>query len=255
MSAIFTSLTFLKLLKLDSNRIDTLHSSSWEGLDHLQELTLTGNLIKNLPGANLPSLEILDMSANLLSTLNKSSFHGFPFLQRLDLSDNVITDVTHDAFSGCHHLRNLHLERNRLTTPFTEWMTLTRYGPKRTHINDCVGHLADNPWRCDCRTWAFALSVAKSRAAKSENEKIYVNSDVMKCDDPEPFRGQTLTEFAENTNLRCDVTMPLTIQQLRWVLLGSTGFCVVFVLVKGYFALLKHRRGKQSLFKPDSKHL
>nr|CAB3222011.1 phospholipase A2 inhibitor-like [Phallusia mammillata] len=254
-TGVFMHLTSLKMLKLDSNRIEMLQDLSLEGLPQLQELTLTGNLIKVFPNVNLPSLERLDLSANLLSNINESHLQELPFLERLDLSDNVIIDVTANAFSECHRLRSLHLERNRLKTPYTTWMTSQRFRHKRPHMNSCAGHLAGNAWLCDCRTMAFARSVAKSRAATVENEKIYVNSDVMMCDGPEQFKGLTLTEFAVNSNLKCDVTISLKMQYWLWILFGSVVLFVIFYAGKYFSVRFTCWIGDKTFTKPNSKHL
>nr|CAD2152333.1 unnamed protein product [Meloidogyne enterolobii] len=107
----FLGLNKLKILDLTRNRISKLEKikikkeginfekSLFEGIEHLEELKLTGNLLAELP-------------SNL--------FHSLPSLIKLDLSSNLISYISSDAFNGLKELRELRLEKNLLSSFVSE---------------------------------------------------------------------------------------------------------------------------------------
>ncbi|XP_076809662.1 uncharacterized protein LOC143452535 [Clavelina lepadiformis] len=213
---LFNGMRSLRVLRLDSNRITSLpeKAAAWNGLNALSELHLSDNLISKFPileeNTRLPRLTLLEFSSNRLSLFNTSAFAAFPALERVDLSQNVISDVRSDAFAANIMLRDINLQGNKIKIPYATWtlgkqQRIDSRGHKRV---SCVAHLADNPWICDCHALAFASSISNLNSQSDDSAKVYVNTDVMICDAPSKYKGQSLTEFSENTSLDCDVKPP-----------------------------------------------
>ena len=116
----FTRSRRVSQLVLDRNRLTSVDTTSFCVMTSLQELSLSGNMIKSFQVSRRPrcvseSLRQLDLSLNLLRTVptNLSSFA--PGLEVLDLSCNEITKATLDSsFAQLRSLRHLDLSRNRI---------------------------------------------------------------------------------------------------------------------------------------------
>ena len=109
---IFTSLSSLEMINLEGNFL-----SSITGINsnyRLRKIFLRDNKLQEINLSGLDSLEILDLSGNLLAVLPQNWLSGVDTIQTLNLSDNIITTVSHKAFQRVT-LHTLDLSRNKLT--------------------------------------------------------------------------------------------------------------------------------------------
>jgi platelet glycoprotein-5 len=93
----FKYLRRLKELHLSNNRIRTIAavSGSFEHLDILDTLSLSGNLLQNLPDnsfSEISSLRNLDLSHCPLKTLSEKAFSGLRSFDKLTLSHTKLTE-------------------------------------------------------------------------------------------------------------------------------------------------------------------
>ncbi|KAG8198837.1 hypothetical protein JTE90_007139 [Oedothorax gibbosus] len=136
--------TKLEILILSNNRIVSIHSDAFVGVETtLKRLDLSFNLIEIFPSAvnDLKSLLYLSLKSNLLKQLGKGDLHGcrrtlevldlsgnlfqhvpkktlkpLTKLARLSLQDNHIQKVYRDDFEGWgHSLTTLSLANNKMT--------------------------------------------------------------------------------------------------------------------------------------------
>ena len=141
------ALAFSKLLKLQNldlrrNQIQTVESSTFEGLESLTTIDLSGNNINTIPTRvfsklselhtlqlnfnkihsvepyafdGLHNLITLNLRRNKLQTLENRSFANMPRLNNLDLSLNGKQKIAIDAFTGTHSISYISLYGNSLS--------------------------------------------------------------------------------------------------------------------------------------------
>ncbi|XP_023228819.1 slit homolog 1 protein-like [Centruroides sculpturatus] len=147
---VFSDLINLKILYIDSNRIErllpnllrnnkrlaqffcsfnkisTLPTGIFHGLSELRELRLEENRLENLPEdvfQNLSSLQRLRLSRNRLTCLYDNIFLPLTNLTHLDLSGNNLTEIIGEhPFGSSKHLTHLNLNNAGLTQwPVINW--------------------------------------------------------------------------------------------------------------------------------------
>lgn len=104
------------VINLEGNRIATIESGGFQGLDKLLSLTLTSNQITRIKRDDfqgLGNLQSLHLLGNQIQTVE--GFQGLGNLERLDLSSNQITSVASMAFQGLGKLESIFLGSNRIT--------------------------------------------------------------------------------------------------------------------------------------------
>ena len=116
-----TGMVFMDMAGADGEdeRIISLKSGDFEGLNGLVFLDLSHNFLRGLPDsvfADVASLDTLNLEENLLAALPEDVFEELTGLEYLDLSDNALTALPDGSFSGFTALRKLYLDDNWLTT-------------------------------------------------------------------------------------------------------------------------------------------
>ena len=109
---------FMKFLNLNYNRLCTLKTSNFSGMENtLETFLVKGNAIEDLEDTNLTltRLERLDVSLNKLQYIGPRVFHGLVNLQELNMASNKITTIHIDAFLNIKRLKQLTMRNNRLT--------------------------------------------------------------------------------------------------------------------------------------------
>ena len=114
----FEGLNGLQILDLTRNLLATLPDGVFDGLSNLQELDLLANQLTALPDSvfdELDNLQSLGLGGNRLTTLPDGVFDGLSNLQELDLLANKLTELPDSVFDGLDSLQELGLLGNQLT--------------------------------------------------------------------------------------------------------------------------------------------
>ena len=151
---VFENLSNLMFLKLASNRIQTITSSTFRGLNGLASLELENNKITSIAANAFSNISILHLYNNKISTLDPQAFAG---------ADATV----------------LTLHENKLTSvPLGVFDSLT----KLNHLD-----LSNNPWECDCSiTWLKVWLGNKSAYF------VLDNACTTRCESPQNVRGMLL---------------------------------------------------------------
>ncbi|XP_029689044.1 extracellular matrix protein 2 [Takifugu rubripes] len=119
----------VEVLKMNDNKIGTLSPHCFTGLVNLLNLELVGNALHEStvsPLAFRPAEKLLSLH------VDKNHFTSIPLglprsLQTLKMSGNMIDRVTEEALKGCSHLKLLDLSHNQLhdqSVPASTWSHL-----------------------------------------------------------------------------------------------------------------------------------
>ena len=109
---------FLKFLNLNYNRLSTLKTSDFSGMENtLETFLVRGNAIENLEDSdlNLTRLQRFDIGLNKLQSVGPRAFLGLVNLEELNIESNKITTIHADAFLNIKRLKILTMRNNRLT--------------------------------------------------------------------------------------------------------------------------------------------
>ena len=114
----FNDLTALTELSLDNNSIVSLHEDAFDGLTALTELSLDNNSIVSLDEDTfdgLTALTALHFANNRISALDADLFDGLTALTELRLSENRIKVLEDGIFEGTPALRNIVMNNNLIS--------------------------------------------------------------------------------------------------------------------------------------------
>eukprot|EP00079_Xenopus_tropicalis_P009192 XP_002933000.1 PREDICTED: adhesion G protein-coupled receptor A2 [Xenopus tropicalis] len=162
-------------LILSNNKISTIQSNSFYGLNILEKLDLKNNLISRLePGAflGLSELKRLDLSNNRIGCVTATAFQGLSSLNRLSLSGNIFSTLNPGVFDEVPSLKVVDFSTEHLT--------------------------------CDCHL-RWIASWTKNGTAQV--------SDKTMCAYPSALRNRPLRSLREN-QLTCEGTPELHTHQL-----------------------------------------
>ncbi|KAK9875696.1 hypothetical protein WA026_009493 [Henosepilachna vigintioctopunctata] len=145
----FTKLTSLKVLELDDNYLTHIPLAITK-LPQLQELSISGNRIKYIPGGLLqqtPALALLELKGNTLEGVDFYAFSHLPRLRKLILSDAKNLTIFPNL-NGTSALEVLRLDRSSLTEVPT---TLCTFCPKLKSLDLKSNKLTKIPEINNCR--------------------------------------------------------------------------------------------------------
>ncbi|XP_019868350.2 insulin-like growth factor-binding protein complex acid labile subunit [Aethina tumida] len=178
------------VIDLSYNRITYIEPNLFSTQTELISLNLSHNFLNKIAWS-INTVKYLDVSFNEIKTLDANDFQDMYNIEILKLSRNFITKIPDNIYlpsavtldvSNCRlrsinnltfarmdRLRILDISDNQLTTISPAFISKIR------EIT-----LYNNPWRCDCDK------------LKQMYESIgYGNDDILICDSPEKFEGQT----------------------------------------------------------------
>ncbi len=116
----FIHLSVCEELSLGSNKIHTIESGAWNGLNSFRELTLSSNELEVLqPGmlSGLYDCTDLQLNRNKIHTIQSETFKdGLSSLQTLNLHENKIEEITQGTFVGLTQCTHLSLSSNKIHT-------------------------------------------------------------------------------------------------------------------------------------------
>lgn len=171
-------------LRLNENKIKSIHYSSLSRFANLTYLNLTKNDISYIEDGAFSAqfnLQVLQMGFNKMRNLTEGILRGLGKLQYLYLQANLIETVTPNAFWECPNIENIDLSMNRIQQlDGTTFQSLTK-------LTTC--ELYTNPFNCSCELYGFVkwLSTFPNRT----NER-------MVCDTPSGVSGYSL--LSQNPN-------------------------------------------------------
>uniref|UniRef100_A0A667WIZ7 Extracellular leucine rich repeat and fibronectin type III domain containing 1 n=1 Tax=Myripristis murdjan TaxID=586833 RepID=A0A667WIZ7_9TELE len=165
-------------LRLNENKIRSVHYSSLSRFGNLTYLNLTKNDISYVEDGAFSAqfnLQVLQMGFNKLRNLTEGMLRGLGKLQYLYLQANLIETVTPNTFWECPNIENIDLSMNRIQVLDGSLFS------GLTKLTTC--ELYTNPFNCSCELLGFLrwLSVFPNRT----NER-------MVCDSPAGFSGYSL---------------------------------------------------------------
>ncbi|KAH0566676.1 hypothetical protein KQX54_003174 [Cotesia glomerata] len=109
-----TGLLSLKTLFIDNNLLDAVPET--KGLNHLENLSLSSNIIPNLTensfSDDLKKLKRLNLSNNIITSISSGAFDKLGSLEELDLSTNMLYTLPNDWIPNNVNLQYLHLRQN-----------------------------------------------------------------------------------------------------------------------------------------------
>lgn len=171
-------------LRLNENKIKSIHFSSLSRFANLTYLNLTKNDISYIEDGAFSAqfnLQVLQMGFNKMRNLTEGILRGLGKLQYLYLQANLIETVTPNAFWECPNIENIDLSMNRIQQlDGSTFASLTK-------LTTC--ELYTNPFNCSCELYGFVkwLSTFPNRT----NER-------MVCDTPSGVSGYSL--LSQNPN-------------------------------------------------------
>uniref|UniRef100_A0A1A8G012 Extracellular leucine-rich repeat and fibronectin type III domain containing 1 n=3 Tax=Nothobranchius TaxID=28779 RepID=A0A1A8G012_9TELE len=171
-------------LRLNENKIKSIHYSSFSRFANLTYLNLTKNEISYIEDGAFSAqfnLQVLQMGFNKLRNLTEGILRGLGKLQYLYLQANLIETVTPNAFWECPNIENIDLSINRIQQ--LDGSTFTSL----TKLTTC--ELYTNPFNCSCELLGFVKWF--SSFPNRTNER-------MVCDSPRGVAGYSL--LSQNPN-------------------------------------------------------
>ncbi|KAL7011481.1 hypothetical protein ACKWTF_014277 [Chironomus riparius] len=108
----------LKVFITFNSKLRILPKNLFSGLEELQLLDLSYNIIDHLPNGIFEDnndLKELNLEANNIADLETGLFEKLTNLKILKINDNQISDLSPDIFANLANLKTLHLQSNKLT--------------------------------------------------------------------------------------------------------------------------------------------
>ncbi|KAL4658990.1 protein ELFN1-like [Arapaima gigas] len=172
-------------LRLNENKIKSIHYSSLSRFGNLTYLNLTKNEISYIEDGAFSAqfnLQVLQLGFNRLRNLTEGILRGLGKLQYLYLQANLIETVTPNAFWECPNIENIDLSMNRIQqldgSTFSSLAKLT------------TCELYTNPFNCSCELLGFIKWLANFPNRTNER---------MVCDSPPGVSGYSL--LSQNPNM------------------------------------------------------
>ncbi|KAK2817341.1 hypothetical protein Q5P01_025532 [Channa striata] len=165
-------------LRLNENKIRSVHYSSLSRFGNLTYLNLTKNDISYVEDGAFSAqfnLQVLQMGFNKLRNLTEGMLRGLGKLQYLYLQANLIETVMPNTFWECPNIENIDLSMNRIQVLDGSLLS------GLTKLTTC--ELYTNPFNCSCELLGFLRWLAAFPNRTSER---------MVCDSPEGFSGFNL---------------------------------------------------------------
>ncbi|XP_044088670.1 protein ELFN1 [Neovison vison] len=167
-------------LRLNENRIRSVHYASLSRFGNLTYLNLTKNEIGYIEDGAFSgqfNLQVLQLGYNRLRNLTEGVLRGLAKLEYLYLQANLIEVVTPGAFWECPNVVNVDLSMNRIQRLHgTTFAGLARLS---------VCELYSNPFYCSCELLGFLRWLAAFANATHAHDRV-------QCESPPLYAGYFL---------------------------------------------------------------
>ncbi|MEQ2240685.1 hypothetical protein ILYODFUR_017738 [Ilyodon furcidens] len=158
--------------------ITGIAENAFSSLSNLKVLILDGNRLSNINQnwfRNPAAISELALSFNQMEDLNESNLKGLTNLKKLKLNGNRIQSIHPDSFSSQSMLTDLDLSENRLMR-----LSLHIFSSLKSLM---FIRLYGNPWNCSCDAQDFVESL------KEMNTSLLVNLMSVTCETPPHLKG------------------------------------------------------------------
>lgn len=108
----------LRIINLARNKFNFFPGELIAGLEYLQEIDLSGNVLKTLDEfdyGRLHRLRVIRLNDNEIEMISETAFHNSTQLQIIDLSNNNVEKIGERTFQGLNRIEKLNLKNNSLT--------------------------------------------------------------------------------------------------------------------------------------------
>ena len=201
---------FLHKLVLRSNGLRTIGPTCFHGLQGIQSIDLSRNMLTSLPEnlfRGLTSLLHIDLSNNRMSVINQTLFHGLNNIKRIYLNDNHLSYIEDGLFSTLDNLEVLQLDSNKIkriaVNPFSPSSSL-----RELHLQN--NHLTSLP------SWIVNLKKIE-KLDLSNNRITLLDLTWVNRTDLDQFSNAPEIMLAGNP-LTCDCKMATTVKLISSVL-------------------------------------
>lgn len=141
----------LRKLSLSGNLIENIPGDTFDDLAKVQEIDLSNNKLKNLQAnqfKNNQKLEFVNLNHNVIQSSDLQNLKSIS-IERLDLSYNMMNILSDNAFDGMENLVSISLDANELTNfhinTFSKNIRLEKISAERNQIEALpVGFLRSN---------------------------------------------------------------------------------------------------------------
>lgn len=186
--ATFRGLESLQTLDMNYNRFEKVPTRAFTIFKRLKFLSLDGNPVASLDGADFRDFAVAKISMNFLPDLelvDRESFSNLPELTSLQLHDNPrLAFIDEEAFVNLPKLRTLYVHNNHLLAlP----QTLLDSLPSLEMVS-----FYNNPIRCDCNSYFIKLLINNTHLHDSSIH--FSKPDKLKCDSPPALSNQLLRD-------------------------------------------------------------
>ena len=103
-----------RCLSFKDNKIDSFKTNLLSGLNRLQEIDLSSNLLYKFPKNLSRSLKTLNLGYNRITNLSRSDFVGLENVDKLRLERNKIAEIPDSLFLHLKSLKHLILSKNNI---------------------------------------------------------------------------------------------------------------------------------------------
>ncbi|XP_044763496.1 insulin-like growth factor-binding protein complex acid labile subunit [Coccinella septempunctata] len=135
----------LRKLTMTDNRITTTGSNVTDCCEHLTELRLVNNHMKNLridQIGKVPYILLLVLTGEDVPVLKKEGFSASPRIKEMNITYSGLTTIEAGAFKGLQELETLNLEGNRLTHMTREILEPLKVLQKLVLKNNLLGEFS-----------------------------------------------------------------------------------------------------------------
>ncbi|BHF66438.1 hypothetical protein SprV_0200945500 [Sparganum proliferum] len=240
----FKSYPWLRILRLESNRLWKITEEAFRSLPHLEQLYLRGNQLAIQPGgldtralAALGGLRVLDLSENPIGHLPGQIFR--PLVNLVDLRlETMVRDVTfaRNCFEGMAALQRFSLAHNKFTT--LPAFLAEEFGrlPRLKEVR-----LEGNSWNCDCHlSWISAANLRWRSGGELDETSSSAGSEP-RCSHPEALANRPLFSLPHSEFQCAPVALNGDTTQVHEAEVGATVtlVCNFHVQPRGYIRWYK----------------